>query len=223
MEVFGMSVDSVRMIKDKNYCREVFNHFIQNKIIHKVEPDLFIKHMNKAVDNLEFGNFIFNEHLYSIKKKFRDKFFYDWCIVIYYYSVYHALLALIFKAGFKSKNHLASISALTYIYYHKRNLLNKEDIQFILDGFMIEAEDIEFMINSKEMRERASYSVDVSFNLYLAKEMQEKTANFVTKVKLMLQGEIGARDRNIKEKSLKNKVKRKVMNVQKKGENGARK
>lgn len=223
MEVFGMSVDPVRMIKDKNYCREVFNHFIQNKIIHKVEPDLFIKHMNKAVDNLEFGNFIFNEHLYSIKKKFRDKFFYDWCIVIYYYSVYHALLALIFKAGFKSKNHLASISALTYIYYHKRNLLNKEDIQFILDGFMIEAEDIEFMINSKEMRERASYSVDVSFNLYLAKEMQEKTANFVTKVKLMLQGEIGARDRNIKEKSLKNKVKRKVMNVQKKGENGARK
>lgn len=198
-----MKIDSIRLIENKEYCREVFNFFVQNRIIKKINFSLFEKHLNKSINNLEFGNFIFKEHAYSIKRKLKSKSFYDWCIVIYYYSVYHAALALIQKSGFESKNHLASISALTYIYYHKRNLLNKEDIKFILDSFAISSEDISFIIRSKEIREKASYSIDESFTKQLAQDFGEKTADFITKVRLMLEGEIPAPGEKLKEKPQK--------------------
>ena len=181
-----MKIEVSKLIEDREYCREVFNFFIRKGIIKKTNPALFEKYVKKSVDNLEFGNFVLSEHKYSIKKKLKGKSFYDWCVVIYYYAIYHAALALISKGGFESKNHLASISALTYIYYHKGNLLKKEDIQMIIDNFDIKGEEIEFMANSKELRERASYNADESFDLLIAKNLQEKAADFVNKVKEIL-------------------------------------
>lgn len=181
-----MKIEINRLIEDEKYCREVFNFFIKKRIIKKTNPTLFEKHLNKSLNNLEFGNFIFDEHKYSIKKKLKGKSFYDWCVIIYYYSLYHSVLALISKGGFESKNHLASISALTYIYYYKKNLLNREDIQFIIDNFNINENEIEFIAESKELREKASYRVDENFNLLQSKNLQEKTAELVNKIKDIL-------------------------------------
>ena|SRR3989344_8530863 len=186
MEVFKMKIEINKLIENKEYCREIFNFFIKKEVIKKVNLVLFEKYLNKSLSNLEFANFILSEHNYSIQKKLKGKSFYDWCIVIYYYAIYHSVLALISKAGFESKNHIASISALTYIYYHKKNALNKEDIQFIINNFYIQGEEIEFIASSKEMRERASYGVDEDFNLLMAKNLQEKTAEFVNKVREIL-------------------------------------
>ncbi len=182
------------LIENKEYCRKIFNLFVKKKVIKRINPDLFEKYLNKSLSNLEFGNFVLSEHKYSIKKKLKGKSFYDWCIVVYYYAIYHAVLTLISKAGFESKNHLASISALIYIYYHKRNLLNKEDIQFIIDNFNLKDEEIEFIANSKEMREKASYNVDKSFDLLQAKNLQKKTVDFVNKIKILLNGEKNRND-----------------------------
>ncbi len=181
-----MKIEINKLIENEKYCRSVFNFFIKKGIIKKTNPSLFGKHLNKSLNNLEFGNFILLEHKYSIKKKLKNKSFYDWCIVIYYYAIYHSILALIFKAGFESKNHLASISALTYMYYHKKNVLQKEDIEFIIQSLNIKKEEIEFISNSKELREKANYRVDESFNLSLAKNIQEKTADFINKIKNIL-------------------------------------
>lgn len=183
-----MKVGIDKLIENRRYCRMIFNLFIEKKVIKRTNPDLFEKYLNKSLNNLEFGNFILSEHKYSIKKKLKGKSFYDWCIVIYYYAIYHAVLALVSKAGFESKNHIASISALTYIYYHKKNLLNKEDIQFIIDNFDIEGEEIEFIANSKELREKANYRVDESFDLLQARNLQKRTVDFVNNVKEMLRG-----------------------------------
>lgn len=182
-----MKIEIDRLIDDKTYCEQVFNFFIKNKTIKKSNSDLFEKYINKSLDNLEFGNFILSEHEYSIKKKFKNKSFYDWCVVIYYYSIYHAVLALISKAGFNSKNHLASVSVLTYVYYHKRNVLKREDIKFIIENLDIKDEEIEFIVSAKELREKASYRVDETFDLNLAKNLQEKTADFVNKIKNILE------------------------------------
>src|SRR3989344_2737732 len=160
-----MKVEINKLIEEKEYCGEVFNFFIKKEIVKRTNPALFEKHMKKSFNNLEFGNFVLSEHNYSIKNKLKGKSFYDWVINIYYYSIYHAVLALISKAGFESKSHLASISALAYIYYHKRNLLNKEDIQMIIDNFNIKVEEIEFIVSSKETREKASYRVDEEFDM----------------------------------------------------------
>jgi len=189
-----MKIKMDNLIENKEYCRKIFNLFVKKKVIKRINPDLFEKYLNKSLSNLEFGNFVLSEHKYSIKKKLKGKSFYDWCIVVYYYAIYHAVLTLISKAGFESKNHLASISALIYIYYHKRNLLNKEDIQFIIDNFNLKDEEIEFIANSKEMREKASYNVDKSFDLLQAKNLQKKTVDFVNKIKILLNGEKNRND-----------------------------
>ena len=181
-----MKIEVKKLIAKKEYCEKVFNFFIKNKTIKETDQELFEKHLNKAINNLEFSNFILDEHQLSIKEKLPNKSFYDWSIIIYYYSIYHAISALIVKAGYESKNHLASISALTFIYYHKENILNKEDIEFIIRNIHLKEEEIEFIASSKNIRERASYRVDEDFDLLLATDLQKKTADFVNKVKNIL-------------------------------------
>ena len=182
-----MKVDIEKLIADKDYCKKVFNFFIKNQTIKKTDSKFFGKHLKKSLDDLEFSNFILDEHKFSIKEKLPGKSFYGWSVVIYYYSIYHAISALLTKAGFESKNHLASISALTFIYFHKEDILNKKDIQFIIDNFHLKNEEIEFIANSKDLRERASYGVDESFDLLLAANLQKKTADFVNKTRRVLE------------------------------------
>ncbi len=182
-----MKIDVYALMKDGGYCTKVFNFFIKNRSLMKVNSALFEKHLNKSVSNLEFANFILSEHEYSIKEKLPNKKFYDWCIIIYYYSLYHAVLALITKVGFTSKNHIASICALTLFYYHKKNLLKKEDLEFIINNFDLKSEEVEFLFSSKDLRERASYKVDEDFNLQSANHLLKKTADFVNKVKSILE------------------------------------
>lgn len=186
MEVFILKIDTNRLIEDKKYCEDVFNYFLRVKTIKETHTAFFVKHINKAISNLEFANFILDEHNHSIKKTFSNKTFYDWCITIYYYSLYHAVLALVVKLEYESKNHLATISAVALFYYHKDNILDKKDIQFIIEHIDIDKEEISMLLDSKSIRERACYGVDESFQLYQAKNMQEKTADFVNKAKILL-------------------------------------
>ncbi|MEK6872193.1 MAG: hypothetical protein AABX16_04790 [Nanoarchaeota archaeon] len=182
-----MKINIHKLIENKDYCEKIFNFFIKNQSLRKTDSSLFEKHLNKSLSNLEFANFILSEHAYSIKEKLPNKKFYDWSIVVYYYSLYHAVLALIIKAGFESKNHIASICVLTLFCHHKNNLLKKDDIEFIIDNFNLKSEDIEFLFNSKELREKATYRVDEYFDLYIAQSLQKKTADFVNKVKNILE------------------------------------
>lgn len=182
-----MKINLSRLIKEESYCKRVFEFFIKTKSLRKEEQLFFEKHLNKSLDNLQFANFILDEHKHSIKEKLPAKSFYDWCVVIYYYALYHSVLALLSKTGYKSKNHLATISSVILFYYHKSNILNKEDIQFIIDKINLDEVDIDFMINSKELRERASYRVDESFDLLLAQRLQKETVEFVNKIKNILE------------------------------------
>jgi len=181
-----MKIKVEKLIADKKYCEKAFKFFIKNKTIKRTDSKLFEKYLNKAITNLEFSNFILDEHQFSIKEKLLGKSFYDWCIIIYYYSIYHAISALLVKAGYESKNHLASISALTFIYYHKENILNKKDIEFVIKNIHLKEEEIEFIASSKDLRERASYRVDENFDLLLATNLQKKTVDFVNKIKNIL-------------------------------------
>ena len=95
-------------------------------------------------------------------------------------------MALITKLGYESKNHLATISAITLFYYHQDNILEKEEIEFIIDKIHLEEKEIEFVLESKSLRERACYGTDELFELSQAKRIQEQTAEFVNKVRGML-------------------------------------
>jgi len=41
--------------------------------------------------------------------------FEDWAVSQAYYAMYHALLAILFKAGYESKNHECTINAIEYL------------------------------------------------------------------------------------------------------------
>jgi len=181
-----MRINMKRLIKEEKYCKKVFEFFIKTGAIRK-EQVSYKRHLDKSLSNLEFANFILEER--DLIKAKLNKSFYDWCIVIYYYAVYHSALALLSRIGYKSKNHLASICAIILFYYHKNNVLEKEDINFIVDKIGIKKEDVDFLIDSKELRERASYRVDESFDLMLVKKLQEETVEFVNKVRENLENE----------------------------------
>ncbi len=181
-----MKIDIQKLIKSKSYCERIFKFYLKTKSI-KEKGFFYEKHINKAINNLEFANFILSEHEYSIKEKLPGKSFYDWCITIDYYSIYHSVLALLSKLGYDSKSHIATIAAITLFYFHKDNILNKKDIEFIIDKISLQKSDIDFVADSKDLRERASYKVDENFDLFLAKKMQKETAEFVNRIKNILE------------------------------------
>lgn len=181
-----MKLNKEKLIENKEYCEKVFQKFLKNKIIKEDETKLFRKYLDKSINNMEFANFILEEHNYSIKEKLPNKSFYDWCITIYYYSLYHSAMALVSKAGFESKNHLATITALTFFYYHKYSLLKKEEIELLLNSLAIERKDIDLILETKELRERASYGVE-AFEQKQADNIRKETAEFINKCREILE------------------------------------
>lgn len=182
-----MKVNLERLAEDRNYCETVFRHYVKTGVLRKTAPLLFQKHINKAMNNLEFANFILEEHNYSLKNKLPGKTFFDWCLTIYYYAAYRTALALAARAGYESKSHAATIAAIILFYYHKDNLLKKEDIHLIIGHISIEKEEIELMLDAKGMRENACYGVDALFEKSQAERMQKRTAEFVSRIKQLLE------------------------------------
>lgn len=174
-----------KILTDKKYCEQLFYYYFKNKILVKTDDD-FGKYIHKAISNLEFANFLLEEHNFSIKEKLPKKNYYDWCITIYYYSIYHVSLALLLKLGFKSKNHLATLTTITLFYYHKNNVINEKDIDFLISKVDLRECEIDFVLESKNMREKACYNADVNFNRSVTQILQEETADFVNKIKFLL-------------------------------------
>ena len=69
------------------------------------------------------------------------------------------------RSSYESKNHLATITAITLFYYHKDNILNQKDIEFLMEKITFDKKEIDLVIDSKDLRERASYGVDEMFEL----------------------------------------------------------
>lgn len=182
-----MKVDIQKLIRSKEYCEAIFKRYVINRVLKPTDSTLFTKHLNKALDNLEFANFILAEHDYSIKEKLPKKTFYDWCITIYYYAIYHTALALVTKIGYDSNSHLATITAVTLFYYHRDNILKKEDIDFLIERIHLNKEDIDLVLTSKDLREKACYGTDSLFESSLAKRLQRQTADFVNRIRPLLE------------------------------------
>ena len=146
-------------INDKEECKSWLKSYLDKGIIRKRKENSLL-YIKKAEHNLNLANWIFEKHDNEIKEIFGSEVFYDWIINIYYYAVYHSALALISKEGYKSKNHSASLCFLIYHHYHKNNLINEEDINFLV--FSLSREEIE-LISSLDLM----VSLD-SANMHLA-------------------------------------------------------
>lgn len=126
-------------------------------------------HLQKAKHNLLF-----------FTKNQQDLNFKDWLIVILYYSLYHAVLALITNKNYKSTNHTAS---LIFIIKHYLNF--KQEILLLYD-LSIKKEDAQLYTQLKIDRHNASYQTNTQFSEEIINEYKIKVIKFINKVEKIL-------------------------------------
>jgi uncharacterized protein (UPF0332 family) len=172
-------------LEDPKECDSDFQEFLQKGALIPIHDGEVWKkrHLEKADHNLDFASLVSDLHRTAIKERLPGKTFYDWVTVSYYYAVYHAALALVSLAGFKSKSHMATLCGVIRFYYHKDRMLERKHLETLS---LMEKANIEQFVESQSLRERASYGVSVSFEERLSLMARKDAIEFVNKVKEIL-------------------------------------
>ena len=147
-----------------NWCLE------RETRMRKITPNdgLSKEHINKAKHNLRAAE-------YNIKGGFSD-----WGVSQSYYSMYHALLGVLFKLGYESKNHECTINAVEYLIEEKKINLDLKDIAFIRTTEQMTSKD------AKSLREEFQYGTETTVNEKILKELIENAKKVVEKIEIAL-------------------------------------
>jgi len=141
-----------------------------SKRMRKIKPNnkLSKEHIEKAKHNLKAANYNVQGH------------FDDWAVSQSYYAMYHALLAILFKRGFESKNHECTISTVEFLIETKEISLDMEDLLFIRTTEQMTTKD------AKSLREEFQYGTKTDVNKILLTELLQKSKAIVEKIEVML-------------------------------------
>jgi len=92
-----------------NIVEKCLNPKIEKRGLVKIKPDNreARKHLEKAEDNLRAMELLY------------DNAFYDWTIVVGYYAMYHAVLALLRNIGLLGLTHKCSLNAFELFFISK--------------------------------------------------------------------------------------------------------
>ena len=136
----------------------------------KINPNdkLSKEHIEKAKHNLKAADYNVQGH------------FDDWAVSQSYYAMYHALLAILFKKGFESKNHECTISTVGFLIEAKEITLNMEDMSFIRTTEQMTTKD------AKSLREEFQYGTKTDVNKVLLTELIQKSKVIVEKIEVIL-------------------------------------
>lgn len=126
------------------------------------------EHIEKAKHNLLAAD-------YSIKGGFSD-----WAVSQAYYSMYHALLAILYRFGYESKNHECTISAVEHLIETKKIQLDIKDIAFIRTTEQMKTHD------AKSLREEFQYGTETEVNKEILSNLIEKAKEIVEKIEIVL-------------------------------------
>ncbi|MBD3248743.1 hypothetical protein GF336_01740 [Candidatus Woesearchaeota archaeon] len=171
-----------KWIKNKEDCKNWLDSYLKKEMIAESDKEKKM-YYNKSMHNLNLANWL-NEKQDVLKELF-DENFYDWVITVYYYSVYHASLALVSMLGYKSRSHMSTLCFIIYNYYHGESEIKEDDIKIIAES--IDKEDIDVIAESKSLRERASYNIHETFEKELADDVKNKTVKFLEKTRTILE------------------------------------
>lgn len=144
---------------------------LENKArMKKIEPDIKLaeEHVHKAKHNLFAMD-------YNIRGGFSD-----WAISQSYYAMYHALLALLFRAGYESRNHECTINAVEFLIDEGNIKLDKKDIAFIRITEHMKRKD------AKSLREEFQYGTKTSVNDELMDDMVRNSKGIVERIEVAL-------------------------------------
>ncbi|MBU2639068.1 MAG: DNA-binding protein [Nanoarchaeota archaeon] len=160
-----------RLLSDKELVEKKIESYIRKKALYLREKDKreIEGHISKAMHNLEF--------IQEISSKFGD-----WKLVVCYYASYHMALALALDKGYSSKSHDATLCILIKHYF---KVISADEIR-MLNEVWLDNEDLLFYAQSKNEREKASYSTRIIFDNANIEEIKLKTVLFVNKAKEIL-------------------------------------
>lgn len=164
-----------KLFLDTNLLENKYNYFVKKRLLRKIQPspDLITAHIKKAGHNMMF-----------FEKNKNDSEFNDWLIVVLYYALYHAVLALIVNKNYVSKNHTASL-----VFLIKHYCLEKEDIQ-LLNELSFKKEDAEFYTQLKKDRQKANYESKISFTNEQIKNYKLKVTELIQKIEFLIDEDI---------------------------------
>lgn len=167
-------------LENKKVLNQDFKKYIRQHLVRKIEVSASLSniHLDKAFHNLDFANFTVQNQK-NINKHVDNETYFDWVIVISYYAMYHAAMALLYKIGYKAGTHLATICVLCKECLGK--MLEKKDIENISSILELSEEEIKEIGRAKERREKASYSGSVSFEKHLAELTLDDARKFINK------------------------------------------
>jgi len=162
-----------QLLNSNSKLNDKITEFIKEKIIVKQDVDINeIKgHIEKSEHNLNF-----------IKDTLKQGYS-DWAITGCYYAMYQAVLALILKKGYSSKNHDATLCILIKEYYKKG--IEQEDVE-LMNKFFVDYQNLLFYIQAKNKREDATYSSNYKYDYKTVENLRIKAILFVNKAKEIL-------------------------------------
>jgi len=144
----------------------------KHKGLRKISPDLKESqaHLQKAEANL--GTM---QYLYDGGKT-------DWVASAAFYSMYHILLALIYKVGYESRNQECTINATEF--FMKEGMINLE--QEYIDMIRM-AQEQENKLDIKTLREEYQYGTETVMEDALCLKIMNNARLFVDRIKEVLE------------------------------------
>ena len=122
-----------KWIENAGECRIHFESVVYKGVVSEISDTKTWsrRHLEKANHNLDFATLISDIHGTIVKEKFPKQTFHDWAAIAHYYAIYHAALALLAHAGYKSKSHMATLCGIILHYHHKNKVLDKRHIEIL--------------------------------------------------------------------------------------------
>jgi uncharacterized protein (UPF0332 family) len=95
---------------------------------------------------------------------------------------------LIASKNLSSKSHLATLNGLILHFYHEKKI-KREDVEIVAESISknLDREDIEDIVETKDLRERASYAASYKFEESLVKIAKSNAIKFIEKVRNILE------------------------------------
>ena len=140
------------------------------KRMRKIKPNdkLSREHIEKAKHNLKAADYNVEGH------------FDDWAVSQSYYAMYHALLAILFKKGFESKNHECTINTIEFLIEVREIKFDLGNLAFIRTTEQMTTKD------AKSLREEFQYGTETEVNKVLLSNLLKKSKEIVEKVEILL-------------------------------------
>ncbi|MBI1973100.1 HEPN domain-containing protein [Candidatus Woesearchaeota archaeon] len=143
----------------------------KHKGLRKVEPneEKVQEHLEKARRNLKLI-----DRLIEIK-------YADWAISAIFYSMYHCLLAVLWKHGYESRNQACTFAVMEKLITDKKIAITLDKLQSIQESNNEHDETV------VDMREYYQYGTETEVDQEKLAQLQQQAKEFVVKVSTLLE------------------------------------